>query len=335
MIDLVATARKCSLVCPGCHGRLKGIGASLGCASCARLFPAVAGLIDLRLASDRFLDLDADRAKAARLHAIAPTTDLIGLASAYYAMTDDVLDHRRDRFLRHISGAVSRGEALAGRLTGPGRVLEVGCGTGGLLVAAARIGVDIQGVDIAARWLVVARRRLTDHGVDIPLTAAGAERLPWPDGTFDTLVADSLLEHLDDPGRALREWVRVLRPGGQLLLWSPNRFTIATDPHLGLWGVGWLPRPLVPAYLRLRGRTEWPPRTLSAFEARRLALRCGLARVAVEPPAIPGRWAQTRPAPERLPIRVYQVARQLAPGRAFLNLLGPLWELRAEAGRAA
>jgi len=335
MNDLAATARERCLVCPGCHGPLRGVGASLGCASCARLFPTVAGLIDLRLASDRFLGLDADRAKAWRLHAIEPATDLIGLASAYYSMTDDVLDHRRDRFLKHISGALARGEALAGRLTRTGRVLEVGCGTGGLLVAAARIGVDIEGVDIAARWLVVARRRLTDHGVKIRLTAAGAERLPWPDGTFDTIVADSLLEHLDDPGRALREWVRVLRPGGQLLLWSPNRFTVTTDPHLGLWGVGWLPRWLVPAYLRLRGRTEWLPRTLSAFEARRLAVCCGLDRVAVEPPAIPGPWAHTRPAPERLPIRIYQVARRLAPGRALLNLVGPLWELRAEAGRAA
>jgi SAM-dependent methyltransferase len=335
MIDLAAIARDRALVCPACRGRLRATRDALGCAPCGRLYPVVAGLVDLRLASDRYLGLDAERTKALRLHALESATDLAGLATAYYDMTDDVIDHRRERFLRHIAGALARGEAIVDRMPETGRVLEVGCGTGGLLVAAARVGRSIVGVDIAARWLVVARRRLTDHGLVVPLTVAEAERLPWPDGTFDTVVADSLLEHLDDPVRALREWVRVLRPGGQLVLWSPNRFTLATDPHLGLWGVGWLPRRLVPAYLRLRGRTDWPPRTLSAAEARRLARRSGLEQVTVGPPEITERWAETRPAPERLAIRVYQSARKSAPGRALLGAVGPLWELRAEARRVA
>src|SRR5205814_1661423 len=112
----------------------------------------------------------------------------------YYAMTDDP-DDRRERFLAHIVGAEARGEALAARLPKVGRILEVGCGTGGLLVAAASQGIAITGVDIAARWLVAARRRLTDHGLAVPLLAASAERLPWPDGHFVAVVADSVLEH--------------------------------------------------------------------------------------------------------------------------------------------
>jgi ubiquinone/menaquinone biosynthesis C-methylase UbiE/uncharacterized protein YbaR (Trm112 family) len=324
-----------TFVCPACRGPVSPVADALTCPACGRTYPTVAGLPDLRLESDRYLDLDAERAKARRLHAIEPTTDLAGLAAAYYDMTDDVVDYRRVRFLRHIGGAVARGEALAGRLRERGRVLEVGCGTGGLLVAAARAGVAIEGVDIAARWLVVARRRLTDHGLVVPLIAAGAERLPWPDASFDVVVADSLLEHLDDPAAALREWRRVLRPGGEVLVWSPNRFTLTTDPHVGLWGIGWMPRRLVPAYLRLRGRADWLPRTLSARAARRLANGCGLTRVEVGPPAIPAGWSASRPAAERLSIRAYEAARRLGAGRALLNAVGPLWELRAEAGRVA
>ncbi len=320
-------------VCPACLGPLDASKADLRCASCPRTFPGVAGLADLRLASDRYLSLAAERAKAIRLHAVetAPGADLKAVARAYYAMTDDVIDPRRDRFLRHIEGASARGEALLDRVRGSGPLLEIGCGTGGLLVAAARANRPVVGVDIASRWLVVARRRLSDAGLSAPLIAAEAERLPWPDATFDTIVADSVLEHLDDPAGALWEWRRVLRPGGRLVVWSPNRFTVATDPHLGLWGVGWLPRRWLPGYLRLRGRDEWPPRTLSAFEAGRLARRSGLDRVAVEPPGISKGWADSRPARERLPIRLYAAARQVLGARGALKAVGPLWELRAEA----
>jgi len=328
-IESVAETR---LICPACRGVLSdsksGADMGLGCAQCGRRYPVVAGLLDLRLESDRYLDLGSERARAERLEAIAATTDLMGLATAYYAMTDED-DHRRQRFLAHIAGGLARGEALAARLPKEGRVLEVGCGTGGLLVAAARAGIAIVGVDVASRWLVAARRRLADHGLSVPLLAASADQLPWPDGHFDTIVADSLLEHLDDPARAVREWSRVLRPGGHLLVWSPNRYTLTTDPHLGLWGLGWLPRPWLPFYLRLRGRTAWPPRTLSASEARGVAAAVGLDAVEVDAPGIPDGWARTRPWSQRSAIRAYTAARRLPGARGLLRAVGPLWELRA------
>ncbi len=104
------------------------------------------------------------------------TPDLQGLAEAYYAITDDVLDARRGRFLRHIAGAEARA-ALAARLPREGQIREGRLRHGGLLVPALRSGRSIEGVDIASRWLVVARRRLTDRGLSGPLVAASAERL--------------------------------------------------------------------------------------------------------------------------------------------------------------
>ena len=323
-----------AFVCPSCRGPIAGDGSgAFSCEPCAREFAPVAGMPDLRLASDRYLSLDAERAKAVRLDRVAsePGADVARVASAYYALTDDVVDRRRERFLRHVAGAEARGDALAAGLLDPGTILEVGCGTGGFLVAAARRGREVVGVDIASRWLVVARRRLADRGLTVPLVAADAARLPWPDATFDVVAADSLLEHLDDPSSALVEWRRVLRPGGRLVVWSPNRFTLSVDPHLGLWGLGWCPRGVLARYLRLRGRSEWVPRTLSAAGADRLARSCGLGRVSTGTPAIPRDWARSRPARERLPILAYSVARRLPVARDLLKAVGPLWELRGEA----
>jgi len=313
------------LVCPACLGTLAG----RSCLGCGRSFPGVAGLPDFRLASDRFLDLAAERAKAERLAAIAPRVDLAGLAEAYYAMTPDVDARRRRSFLGHILGAEARGSALLDILPRSGRIVEVGCGTGGLLAAAARQGRAIEGVDIASRWLVVARRRLDDRGLSVPLVAALAERLPYADGSVDAIVADSLLEHLDDPGAAVREWARVLRPGGTLLAWSPNRFALTVDPHVRLWALGYLPRAWMPAYVRWRRGGAWPPACLSASEADRLASEAGFVSIEVGPPAIPGGWARSRPTAQRAAIAAYAAARRSGPSRALLRAIGPLWQLRA------
>ena len=317
--------------CPSCRAALH----EGRCGGCGRDFPSIEGLPDLRLTSDRFLDLANERAKAARLARLAPGLDLKGLAEAYYAMTPDVDPRRRRFYLDHILGAIARGEVLAALLPRKGKTLEVGCGTGGLLAAATARGLDIEGTDIALRWLVVARRRLDDLGRSCRLVAASADRLPYPDASFDALVADSVLEHTDDPGAAVAEWARVLKPGGTLLTWSPNRFTLAVDPHVRLWGLGYLPRHWMPAYVRWRRGGAWPPRCLSAGEARRMARSARFEDIQVEPPAIPDSWAEGRSKWERALIRGYSLARRVGPSRSVLRGFGPLWQLRATRGGAA
>ena len=319
------------LICPACRASLDwGT-----CDGCGRSFPIVAGLPDLRIASDRFLDLPEERAKAERLAGIAPGVDLQGLAEAYYAMTPDVDTRRRGRYLGHILGAEARGAALASLLPREGRILEVGCGTGGLLAAAARQGMAIEGTDIALRWLVVARRRLDDLGISVPLVAASAERLPYPDASFDAVVADSVLEHLDDPFAAVREIARVLRPGGMMLAWSPNRFALTVDPHVRLWGLGWLPRRWMPSYVRWRRGGAWPPRCLATGEARRMARRAGFEAIVIEPPAIPDQWARSLSGLHRAAIAGYSTARKFPVTRPILLGFGPLWQLRAIRREAA
>jgi len=176
---------------------------------------------------------------------------------------------------------------------------------------------------------VAARRRLADHGLSVPLLAASADQLPWPDGHFDTIVADSVLEHLDDPHQALKEWARVLRPGGTLVVWSPNRFSIALDPHVRLWGIGWLTPRLAAAWVRIRRGVEWPVRPLSAWRARRSAERAGFETIAVEAPRIPADMIEAGSRFARHALACYNTALGCRAARDLLRWFGPLWQLTA------
>ncbi|GIV98576.1 MAG: ubiquinone/menaquinone biosynthesis methyltransferase [Herpetosiphonaceae bacterium] len=99
---------------------------------------------------------------------------------------------------------------------GPGqRVLDVACGTGALTCAVAkRVGRDgyVVGLDLNAEMLSVARRKSTT----IEWRDARAESLPFPDEHFDMVVSQFGLMFFEDRIAALREMLRVLRPGGRL-----------------------------------------------------------------------------------------------------------------------
>ena len=97
----------------------------------------------------------------------------------------------------------------------PGQlVLDVATGTG--LVAQAlreRYGCRVIGLDQSADMLAAARER---DGVFAGIVRARAERLPFPDASFDHVTFTYLLRYVDDPAATLRELARVLRPGGHL-----------------------------------------------------------------------------------------------------------------------
>lgn len=98
-----------------------------------------------------------------------------------------------------------------------GRVLEVAIGTGRSL-PFYRADVELTGVDLSPAMLDVARRTAAAAGVAVELREADAERLPFADGSFDTVVCALGLCSIPRPGVAIAEMARVLRPGGELLL---------------------------------------------------------------------------------------------------------------------
>lgn len=98
-----------------------------------------------------------------------------------------------------------------------GRVLEVAIGTGRSL-GFYPAGIQLVGIDLAPAMLDVARSRAAELGIDAELREGDAERLPFDDASFDTVVSELALCSVPNPARAIAEMARVLRPGGSLLL---------------------------------------------------------------------------------------------------------------------
>lgn len=105
------------------------------------------------------------------------------------------------------------------------RVIDLGSGMGTFAIEAARQGARATGIDLAPAALIAARRVASAEGAPATFVRADAAALPVRDGTADAVIAADLTEHLDDVtlGRVLREARRVLKPGGQLVLYTPNR----------------------------------------------------------------------------------------------------------------
>jgi ubiquinone/menaquinone biosynthesis C-methylase UbiE len=102
------------------------------------------------------------------------------------------------------------------------RVLDVGCGTGTLamLIQKRQPDAEVHGVDGDPKILEIARAKVAQAGASVAFERAMAWELPYPDGTFDRVVSSLVFHHLitNDKRRAAREILRVLRPGGTLLL---------------------------------------------------------------------------------------------------------------------
>lgn len=103
------------------------------------------------------------------------------------------------------------------------RILEVGCGTGNLLLSLPDIGVDRVGVDSSDAMLRIAHQKARKMDCGVQLEHACAEALPFDDASFDAIYSVNALEFAADQERAVREMVRVLKPGGRLILAVLNR----------------------------------------------------------------------------------------------------------------
>jgi SAM-dependent methyltransferase len=112
------------------------------------------------------------------------------------------------------------------------KVLEIGVGAGTDFVRFARAGADATGVDLTDHAIRLVGRRLENEGLRAELLQADAERLPFPDESFDRVYSWGVLHHTPDTGRAVREAIRVLRPGGRLCVMLYARHSWVA---YGLW----------------------------------------------------------------------------------------------------
>jgi SAM-dependent methyltransferase len=132
-------------------------------------------------------------------------------------------------------------------------VLEIGCGTGNVLLLAKRAvpGATVIGTDPDGEALALARRKADRAGLALQLDEAYAQSLPYADGSVDRVLSSLMLHHLpeDEKVGALREVRRVLAPGGSLHLMDLDH-----DPRTGEGPLGAV-RVLHGLLLRLRGRS--------------------------------------------------------------------------------
>ncbi len=140
----------------------------------------------------------------------------------------------------------------------PGRVLDIGCGNGELLGTLIRLGWEGFGIESDGKAAQFAREQhdvVVFEGHLTPETLDGRE--------FDLVVLSHVIEHSSDPGRLLSECRRVLRPGGQLTIVTPNVKSLGHS----LFGRAW--------------RGLEPPRHMYIFSPRSLVVLVGLAGLTI------------------------------------------------------
>ena len=174
----------------------------------------------------------------------------------------------------------------------PGKLLEVGCGSGARLARFRNLGWDVQGQDVDPVAAAVARGTYK-----LPVFVGPLEQAGFAPGTFDAVALNHVIEHVLDPVALLAECHRVLRPGGTLSLITPNAASYlhqrfgqhwrALDPprHLHLFSPATLPQ------IAQRAGFAKPHCWSSAANAFSVALGCRQLQRG-QPARAPALWLQ-------------------------------------------
>jgi 2-polyprenyl-3-methyl-5-hydroxy-6-metoxy-1,4-benzoquinol methylase len=164
----------------------------------------------------------------------------------FYERFADEFDSRMNRYEVTKRIRIVFEDVLPARLEGL-RLLDAGCGTGRFSAIAAARGARVTALDVGERLLAKVAEKC-----DCERVVGSVERLPFADESFDVVLCSEVVEHLRSPRAGVGELARVVRPGGRLVLTTPNR--------------AWLPALLLASALRMRpyeGIENWVwPRAL-------------------------------------------------------------------------
>jgi ubiquinone/menaquinone biosynthesis C-methylase UbiE len=148
-------------------------------------------------------------------------------------------------------------DKLGHRFRGDERLLDVGCGDGGVASLLRERVAEVVAVDVepSDEW---------SDGPGLHFQVANGEQLPFGDGEFDLVHSKDSLHHMDDPARALAEYHRVLKPGGTALIVEGNRYNPIFFVHMTkLLGHEHFPQ----KHFRSLVRAVFPSARFGSFEA--------------------------------------------------------------------
>ena len=164
--------------------------------------------------------------------------DLAALGSPYVAM-----HYAGNEARRHISTHRVQAVIESLKMDG-GNALDVGCGSGFSSVLLARKASSVVAVDLGADMVRITGHIAKMNGAPVAAVIADASQpLPFPDAYFDGLISIEMIEHIVDWRASVREMVRVVKPGGRLVISTPGRYGLAQIiktilVKAGLWKLG-------------------------------------------------------------------------------------------------
>jgi SAM-dependent methyltransferase len=151
--------------------------------------------------------------------AARPDNPLIDEIAKYWDEQAAAFDDAPDHGLRDPATRSAWRSLLLGVLPAPpARIADVGCGTGTLAVLLGEAGYGVSGIDLAPGMVRRARAKAVAAGVDADFRVADAMAPPWPNHTFDVVLARHVVWALPDPARGLDRWIDLLKPEGRLVL---------------------------------------------------------------------------------------------------------------------
>lgn len=109
------------------------------------------------------------------------------------------------------------------------KTIDMGCGPGFLAILLAKLGCESYAFDCTENMLLKAEENANDLNVKIQTIQGDAQNPDFEDNTFDLLVSRNLIWNLEDPEKAYKEWIRILKPGGKLIIFDGNHYCYMFD----------------------------------------------------------------------------------------------------------
>lgn len=136
----------------------------------------------------------------------------------FYESFADQFDSRMNKYDLHKRLAVVFDELLGSHSLGGKTLLDAGCGTGWFSQRAVERGARVTSMDLGEKLLGEVAKKCASERVVGSILA-----IPFQDRSFDYVISSEVVEHVPDPFKAIAELHRVLKPGGILVITTPNR----------------------------------------------------------------------------------------------------------------